>query len=291
MHLSDGTHSYFVKLNRAELLPMFEAEAAGLAELAASGTLRVPRPLCTGSPGARPTWPWSTSTSAVAPQRGAAQAGRLLAAMHRTTRATVRLGARQHHRLDAAAQYPGLGLGALLGRTAPGALSSTWPPATATAAPCSASGEALLARLPALLGHAPAASLLHGDLWGGNLAFARSGEPVIFDPAVYYGDREADLAMTELFGGFGGDFYAAYREAWPLDAGYATRRDLYNLYHVLNHLNLFGGGYLGQAQDTHGAAPGPGPLSRRTRAVASQAPGCRPERNRFDPKEILMASR
>jgi protein-ribulosamine 3-kinase len=72
---------------------------------------------------------------------------------------------------------------------------------------------------------------------------------VVFDPAVYFGDRETDLAMTELFGGFGGDFYAAYREAWPLDAGYATRRDLYNLYHVLNHLNLFGGGYLGQAQD------------------------------------------
>jgi fructosamine-3-kinase len=64
---------------------------------------------------------------------------------------------------------------------------------------------------------------------------------------VYFGDREADLAMTELFGGFGGDFQAAYREAWPLDAGYATRRTLYNLYHVLNHLNLFGGGYHGQA--------------------------------------------
>ena len=72
---------------------------------------------------------------------------------------------------------------------------------------------------------------------------------MVFDPAVYYGDREADLAMTELFGGFGSDFYAAYREAWPLDPGYAIRRDLYNLYHVLNHLNLFGGGYLGQALD------------------------------------------
>ncbi len=71
---------------------------------------------------------------------------------------------------------------------------------------------------------------------------------MIFDPAVYYGDREADLAMTELFGGFGADFHAAYREAWPIDAGYSIRRTLYNLYHVLNHLNLFGGGYLGQAE-------------------------------------------
>ncbi|MCC7219622.1 MAG: fructosamine kinase family protein, partial [Candidatus Contendobacter sp.] len=74
------------------------------------------------------------------------------------------------------------------------------------------------------------------------------GEPVVFDPAVYYGDREADLAMTELFGGFPEGFYAAYREAWPLDAGYLQRRSLYNLYHVLNHLNLFGGGYLAQAE-------------------------------------------
>jgi fructosamine-3-kinase len=71
---------------------------------------------------------------------------------------------------------------------------------------------------------------------------------VIFDPATYYGHREADLAMTELFGGFGADFYAAYREAWPLDPSYPVRRELYNLYHILNHLNLFGAGYLGQAQ-------------------------------------------
>ncbi len=93
----------------------------------------------------------------------------------------------------------------------------------------------------------PAASLLHGDLWGGNWFADEQGQPVIFDPAVYYGDREADLAMSELFGGFGPDFYAAYAAAWPLDPGYSVRRDLHKLYHVLNHLNLFGGGYLGQA--------------------------------------------
>jgi protein-ribulosamine 3-kinase len=98
-----------------------------------------------------------------------------------------------------------------------------------------------------LAGHRPPASLLHGDLWHGNVGFTAAG-PVLFDPAVYYGDREADLAMTELFGGFPPAFYAAYDAAWPRDSGYARRRDLYNLYHVLNHLNLFGAGYLRQAQ-------------------------------------------
>jgi fructosamine-3-kinase len=93
--------------------------------------------------------------------------------------------------------------------------------------------------------HKPQPSLLHGDLWSGNAGFTAEG-PVIFDPAVYFGDREADLAMTELFGGFPREFYAAYNEAFALPAGYETRKHLYNLYHLLNHLNLFGAGYLGQ---------------------------------------------
>ena len=109
-------------------------------------------------------------------------------------------------------------------------------------------GERLLDRFQVLIDHDPLPSLLHGDLWGGNISYDNTGEPVIFDPAVYYGDHKADLAMTELFGGFGSDFYAAYRAAWPLDAGYPTRKMLYNLYHILNHTNLFGGGYAGQAQ-------------------------------------------
>jgi fructosamine-3-kinase len=88
-------------------------------------------------------------------------------------------------------------------------------------------------------------SLLHGDLWGGNYLIDAQGSPVLIDPAVYYGDREAEIAFTELFGGFGPRFYAAYNEAWPLDPGYAERRDLYNLYHLLNHLNLFGESYCG----------------------------------------------
>jgi fructosamine-3-kinase len=104
--------------------------------------------------------------------------------------------------------------------------------------------------LEVLDGHRPAASLLHGDLWSGNAAFLSDGAPVLFDPAVYYGDREADLAMTELFGGFPEGFYTAYDAAFPLDPGYARRKPLYNLYHLLNHLNLFGGGYLAQVNAT-----------------------------------------
>jgi protein-ribulosamine 3-kinase len=96
--------------------------------------------------------------------------------------------------------------------------------------------------------HEPQPSLVHGDLWSGNVGFTTQG-PVVFDPAVYYGDREVDLAMTELFGGFPPAFYSAYG---PMPEGYETRKHLYNLYHLLNHLNLFGGGYLGQVKSTLG---------------------------------------
>jgi fructosamine-3-kinase len=110
--------------------------------------------------------------------------------------------------------------------------------------------EVSLDRIQQLLeNHRPQPSLLHGDLWSGNAGFTKEG-PVIFDPAVYYGDREADLAMTELFGGFPREFYRAYDAAFPLAAGYETRKHLYNLYHLLNHLNLFGAGYLGQVKGT-----------------------------------------
>lgn len=99
-----------------------------------------------------------------------------------------------------------------------------------------------------LTGETPA--LLHGDLWSGNF-FADPGQaPCIFDPAVYYGLREADLAMTELFGRLPQSFYDAYHSAFPLNPGYATRKKLYNLYHLLNHLNLFGRSYLSQVEAT-----------------------------------------
>lgn len=94
--------------------------------------------------------------------------------------------------------------------------------------------------------HQPIPALVHGDLWRGNVGFDQQTNPCIFDPASYYGDREVDLAMTQLFGGFSAVFYQAYQEQWPLPSGHQARVPLYNLYHLLNHLNLFGGGYLGQ---------------------------------------------
>ncbi|HJP38113.1 MAG: fructosamine kinase family protein [Gammaproteobacteria bacterium] len=110
-----------------------------------------------------------------------------------------------------------------------------------------ADGQRLRERLADFfIDYQPVASLLHGDLWGGNWGATYGEQPVIFDPAIYYGDRETDLAMTQLFGGFGPEFYAAYNESWQLDEGFQRRCDLYNLYHLLNHYNLFGGGYKSQ---------------------------------------------
>jgi protein-ribulosamine 3-kinase len=105
--------------------------------------------------------------------------------------------------------------------------------------------QRLLDRLDAWLqteGQRP--SLLHGDLWSGNYLVGADGLPVVIDPAAYYGAREADLAMPLLFGGFPNDFFAAYDEAWPLPDGWQDRVQIYQLYHLLNHLNMFGSGYL-----------------------------------------------
>jgi fructosamine-3-kinase len=244
--LEDGDQRLFVKLNDANLLAMFEAEADGLAEMAATASIRVPVPVCTGSVGAEAFI--AMEHIAMGGGRGDAElAGRKLAAMHRATR--ERFGWHRDNTIGSTPQPNGerddwvqfwaeqrLGFQlALAARHGYGGRLQQ-------------RGERLRAALGQLIDHAPVASLLHGDLWGGNLGYARGGEPVIFDPACYYGDREADLAMTELFGGFGGRFRAAYEEAWPLAPGYQVRKQLYNLYHIINHLNLFGGGYLRQAE-------------------------------------------
>ncbi|MBK5969616.1 MULTISPECIES: fructosamine kinase family protein [Thiorhodovibrio] len=245
--LDDGERAYFVKINRGETLSMFEAEAAGLAELAAAGGPRVPQPLCTGVADcdAFIAMEWID----LGRQRGdsAAEAGRQLARMHRCTRETF--GWDRENTIGSTPQ--------------PNSPNADWiafwreqrlgfqlelAARHGHGGRLQERGARLMEALPALLDHAPAPSLLHGDLWGGNIGYDRDGTPIIFDPAVYFGDREADLAMTELFGGFGGDFHAAYREAWPLPPGYSTRKSLYNLYHILNHLNLFGSGYLSQAE-------------------------------------------
>ena len=114
-----------------------------------------------------------------------------------------------------------------------------------------AKGMAVVERVGALfIDYRPKPSLLHGDLWSGNAAQLPGGEPVLYDPACYRGDRETDIAMAELFGGFPTSFFAAYRAAWPLDRDYERRKPLYNLYHILNHFNQFGSAYLGQAERT-----------------------------------------
>ena len=245
--ITDGDRTWFVKTNRADLRDMFDAEAAGLAEMAATATIGVPRPLCTGTSGSTAFIVMQHLELGAGDRDGWRNAGRQLAAMHRARSDTF--GWRRDNTIGATPQpnassadwiafWRERRLGFQLAEAARGGHHGR----------LQALGEQLMERFPALIDHAPRPSLLHGDLWSGNIAFDRAGAPVIFDPATYYGDREAELAMTELFGGFSADFHAAYREAWPIDPGYAVRRTLYNLYHVLNHLNLFGGGYRGQAE-------------------------------------------
>jgi fructosamine-3-kinase len=225
---------------------MFEAEASGLEELGQAQGLRVPQPVCVGVSANRA---YLVMEDLELGGRGdPAALGRGLAALHRIT--AERFGWHRDNTIGSTPQrnrqeqdwltfWREHRLGFQLQRAA----------ANGAGARTLEAGQHLLEALPLLLdGHQPVASLLHGDLWSGNYSFTSAGEPAIFDPAVYYGDRETDLAMTELFGGFGQQFYAAYRDAWALDSGYPLRKVLYNLYHILNHFNLFGGGYLSQAQ-------------------------------------------
>jgi protein-ribulosamine 3-kinase len=242
-----GSAGYFVKVNRAGLRSMFDAEAEGLRAIARTGAVRVPLPLCVGAHGDYSWLVLEHLDLVTGRTQTMAALGQQLAHLHRTS--AGRFGWHRDNTIGATPQSNAwaeswidfwrthrLGFQLqLAGRNGHGGSLQR-------------RGEQLLAHLDALLVHEPTPSLLHGDLWGGNAAATASGEPVLFDPACYYGDREADLAMTELFGGFAPAFYSAYRATWPLDPGYGERRDLYNLYHVLNHLNLFGGGYRAQAE-------------------------------------------
>ena len=244
--IEGGGAGYFVKLNSADKAEMFAAEAAGLQEIARSNTVRVPRPICHGANDAA-SW-LVLEYIALGRGGGMRDLGHGLAAMHRVTDNVF--GWRRDNTIGATAQI-----------NTPG---DDWPEfwrehrlgyqlrlaeAKRYLGSLQKNGARLLDKIPAFFsGYRPLPALLHGDLWSGNVGSDDAGKPVIFDPAVYYGDREADVAMTELFGGISSDFYAAYREAYPLDAGYAVRKHLYNLYHMLNHLNLFGGGYLAQAE-------------------------------------------
>jgi protein-ribulosamine 3-kinase len=246
-HVIEGDgQRYFVKTNDAARVAMFAAEAAGLEEILRTAAIRVPNPVACGDSAGEAFL--VLEYLEMNGHSSGIQLGRNLAHMHRHT--APQFGWKLDNTIGATHQ--------------PNAWSDRWidffreqrlayqfslAERNGYGGKLQRKGESLRARLDEFFpSYQPVASLLHGDLWGGNAATLASGEPVIFDPAVYYGDREAELAMTELFGGFSADFYAAYREAWPLDDGYRVRKTLYNLYHVLNHANLFGGGYANQAE-------------------------------------------
>ena len=243
--LEGGGRKYFAKINERSQLDSFATEADGLAALAAAGA-RVPAPLCQGQAGQEAFL--VLEHLELRANGDYAALGRSLARVHSVHGETF-----GWHRDNYIGRTP------QLNRCSP-SWSDFWREArlgpqldlarkNGFGKSLLRKGEQLAEAVPGLLSeHAPAASLLHGDLWSGNAGFLADGAPVLFDPAVYWGDREADLAMTELFGGFPQDFYSAYAEAAPLARGYAVRKTLYNLYHVLNHANLFGGGYAAQAE-------------------------------------------
>ena len=260
---SSSSRTYFAKINEASQVAMFEAEALGLQQMRETQTIRVPKPICWGSEGN-----WAYIVLEWLDLRGRRgdqvweEMGRKLAQMHKYTPPSPPL-ARGGEESNSALLRGCFGwdINNTIGSTVQ---INNW---TANWAEFWAEhrigyqlklakhrggnfpqGESLLKVIPELLaGYEPQPSLVHGDLWGGNAGVTSAGEPVIFDPATYLGDREVDIAMTELFGGFPAQFYRGYNQVWPLDSGYEKRKTFYNLYNILNHFNLFGGSYESQA--------------------------------------------
>lgn len=246
--IDNGSQQYFVKLNSPHQEDMFAAEAEGLIELNKADAIKVPKPLCWGSTSSSSYIVMDFIEEGNSTSQSQRKLGQQLAEMHRYTSKTF-----GWHRNNTIGSTP-----------QPNQIANDWidffkmqrlgfqldlAAQKGYGGRLQKDGEKLLSKLECFFySYTPQASLLHGDLWSGNYTFDTHGDPVIFDPAVYYGDREADIAMTELFGGFGPDFYAAYNDNHPLDSDYQTRKTLYNLYHIINHLNLFGSGYLSQAE-------------------------------------------
>lgn len=237
--------NFFLKYHPHSPADMFVAEALALTEIAAHGCIKVPAPIAHGNDG---NTAWLVLEYLELTSSGPANMlGKHLAALHRVS--SDQYGWSRNNNIGTTPQI----------NTPHDDWSVFWrdcrlKPQLAMAKAgghgnqLEKRGGRLLEVIDRLLaGHQPDASLLHGDLWAGNKAFTAAGQAVIFDPASYHGDRETDIAMSELFGGFESGFYAAYNAHYPLPDGYHHRRDLYNLYHVLNHLNLFGKAYLSRA--------------------------------------------
>ena len=252
LRLDEEPWSLFVKTNAAETIGMFSAEAEGLEELRKANAIRAPQPLAHGvaDGSAYLVLEWLEVSS-----RGdQAESGRQLAALHRRESGDGRYGWHRDNVIGATPQ-----VNDWCESWAEFFVTRRLEPqlrmAEKNGQPFADAKRVLRRAEEMLAGHEPPASLLHGDLWSGNAGFALfdgEAQPVIFDPATYFGDRETDLAFTEFFGGFGAEFYRGYAEAAPLADGYEQRRDLYNLYHVLNHCNLFGGDYRRQAEQIMG---------------------------------------
>jgi protein-ribulosamine 3-kinase len=242
-----ASRTFFAKADDPGHAAMFAAEADGLQALRAAGAVAVPATVASGGDGER-AWIVLEWLDLVPLDAAAAAAlGEALAAQHRVPQA--RYGWPRDNFIGATPQANGESddwlafwrekrLMAQLRIAARNRLPSRIVDR----------GERLAADCEAFFrGHVPPKSLLHGDLWSGNASAVEGAGPVAFDPAAYVGDREADLAMTELFGGFPPAFHAAYRAAWPLADGYRVRRGFYNLYHLLNHANLFSGEYVARS--------------------------------------------
>ncbi|MDJ0725612.1 MAG: fructosamine kinase family protein [Prochloraceae cyanobacterium] len=235
--------SYFVKLNEPNRVEMFAAEALGLKQMVATNTIRIPKPICWGATDRNSYIVMEWLEFARGDNKSFEKMGRQLAAMHRvkvssdfgwevnnTIGATPQINLKTANWADFFAECR-IGYQIKLARRKGGNFSN----------------KIIEVVRKKLADRKPQPSLVHGDLWSGNAAVTIDGDPVILDPATYWGDREVDIAMTEVFGGFPAAFYRGYNEEWELDSGYQQRKIIYNLYHILNHFNLFGGGYGSQA--------------------------------------------
>jgi len=233
----------FVKLNQADALDTFEAEADSLRQLAATKTIRVPFPICSGTAGSQAY----LVMEYIALETGGSQfqLGERLAKLHAVPQ--PKFGWHRDNTIGATHQ-PNINSDEWVDFLREQRLGFQFHLATENGMQFNGVDE-LLRQLDVFFkGYQPSPSLLHGDLWSGNVASDEKGNPVIFDPATYCGDREAEFGLTEMFGGFSADFWTGYESVLPLEDGYSTRKLLYRLYHTLNHFNLFGSGYAESTQ-------------------------------------------